>query len=71
MTDNPLKVGIFICECGGNIGDVVDVKSILEEAKSWKGVVDAKYQKYLCSRPSQEVIINAIKKIMKRLKEDR
>jgi len=62
MTDNPLKVGIFICECGGNIGDVVDVKSILEEAKSWKGVVDAKYQKYLCSRPSQEVIINAIKK---------
>ncbi len=62
MKDNPLRVGIFICECGGNIGDVVDVKSVLEEAKSWKGVVDAKYQKYLCSRPSQEVIINAIKK---------
>lgn len=56
------KIGIFICECGGNIGDVVDVKTVLEAVKNWEGVVEAKYQEYLCSKPSQETIIDAIKK---------
>jgi len=62
MGKEPPRIGIYICECGGNIGDVVDVKTILEAVKTWGGVIDAKYQKYLCSKPSQEVIIDAIKK---------
>jgi heterodisulfide reductase subunit A len=62
MGDLRQKIGIFICECGGNIGDVVDVKAVLEAVKNWEGVVEAKYQKYLCSKPSQEIIIDAIKK---------
>jgi len=56
------RIGIYVCECGGNIGDVVDVKAVLKAVKDWEGVVDAKYQKYLCSKPSQEVIVEAIKK---------
>jgi hypothetical protein len=28
MENNPPRVGIFVCECGGNIGDVVDVKAV-------------------------------------------
>jgi len=62
MTEESPRIGIYICECGGNIGDVVDVKAVLEAVKNWDGVVDAKYQKYLCSKPSQEIIVNAIKK---------
>jgi len=62
MEKEPPRIGIYICECGGNIGDVVDVKTVLEAVKNWEGVVDAKYQKYLCSKPSQEIIIDAIKK---------
>ncbi len=62
MEKAPTRIGIFVCECGGNIGDVVDVKVVLEAVKDWKGVVAAKYQKYLCSKPSQEVIVEAIKK---------
>jgi heterodisulfide reductase subunit A len=62
MEYNPPRVGIFVCECGGNIGDVVDVKAVLEAVKTWEGVIVAKYNKYLCSRPAQDVIINAIKK---------
>ncbi|MCW3980036.1 MAG: 4Fe-4S binding protein, partial [Candidatus Bathyarchaeota archaeon] len=62
MKKNPPRVGVFICECGGNIGDVIDIKSVLQEVKQWEGVEEAKYQKYLCSRPSQEVIIDAVKK---------
>lgn len=56
------RVGVYVCECGGNIGDVVDVKAIIDAAKNWEGVVDARYQKYLCSKPSQEIIFEAIKK---------
>jgi heterodisulfide reductase subunit A len=56
------KIGIFVCECGGNIGDVVDVKSVVETVKSWEGVATAKYHKYLCSKPAQEMIADAIKK---------
>ncbi|MGB9740331.1 MAG: 4Fe-4S binding protein [Candidatus Bathyarchaeia archaeon] len=56
------RIGIFVCECGGNIGDVVDVKAVVEAVKNWKSVVVAKQHKYLCSKPAQEMIIEAIKK---------
>jgi heterodisulfide reductase subunit A len=56
------KIGIFMCECGGNIGDVVDVKSVIETAKTWPDVSVAKYNKYLCSKPAQEMILEAVKK---------
>ncbi|MDI6805045.1 MAG: 4Fe-4S binding protein [Candidatus Bathyarchaeia archaeon] len=56
------RIGIFVCECGGNIGDVVDVKAVVDAVKNWEGVAVAKYHKYLCSKPAQEMIIEAIKK---------
>ena len=56
------KIGIFVCECGGNIGDVVDVKSVIETTKTWPDVAVAKYHKYLCSKPAQEMILEAVKK---------
>jgi heterodisulfide reductase subunit A2 len=56
------RIGIFVCECGGNIGDVVDVKSVVETVKGWEGVATAKYHKYLCSKPAQEMIVDAVKK---------
>jgi len=56
------RIGIFVCECGGNIGDVVDVKAVVEAVKNWEGVAVAKYHKYLCSKPAQEMIAEAIKK---------
>ena len=62
MEKKSSKIGIFVCECGGNIGNVVDVNAVLEAVKNWEGVVVAKYNKYLCSKPAQEMIIDAIKK---------
>jgi len=56
------KIGIFVCECGGNIGDVVDVKAVIDAVKNWEGVAVAKYHKYLCSKPAQEMILEAIQK---------
>jgi heterodisulfide reductase subunit A len=56
------RIGIFVCECGGNIGDVIDVKNVVDTIGNWEGVVIAKYHKYLCSKPAQEMILEAIKK---------
>ena len=56
------RIGIFVCECGGNIGDVIDVKSVVDAAKTWDNVVVAKYHKYLCSKPAQEIIADNVKK---------
>ncbi|RLI31429.1 disulfide reductase [Candidatus Bathyarchaeota archaeon] len=57
-----LRIGIFVCECGGNIGDVVDVKAVCDEARKWENVVVAKNHRYLCSKPAQDMIVEAIKK---------
>jgi len=62
MEKNPPRVGIFVCECGGNIGNVVNVKATVETAKNWEGVAVAKHHEYLCSKPAQEMIIEAVKK---------
>ena len=62
MEKASLRIGIFVCECGGNIGDVVDVRKVVDAVKNWENVVVAKYHKYLCSRPAQEMIIEAIRK---------
>jgi len=62
MEKNSPRVGIFVCECGGNIGNVVNVKATVETAKNWEGVAVAKHHEYLCSKPAQEMIIEAVKK---------
>ena len=56
------RIGVFVCECGGNIGEVVDVKAVVDTVKSWPDVAVAKFHKYLCSKPAQEIIAEAIKK---------
>ena len=56
------RIGIFVCECGGNIGDVVDVKSVVDTVKNWPDVAVAKYHKYLCSKPAQELILDSVKR---------
>ena len=56
------RIGIFVCECGGNIGEVVDVNAVVDTVKSWPDVTVAKFHKYLCSKPAQEMILDAVKK---------
>ena len=56
------RIGIFVCECGGNIGDVIDVKAVVDAVKNWENVVIAKQNRYLCSKPAQEMIVESIKK---------
>lgn len=55
-----LRIGVWICECGGNIGDVVDIKSVAEALKKEAAYVDE--ERYLCSSQSIEAIKGAVKR---------
>ena len=61
MDEHEARIGIFVCECGGNIGDVIDVKSVCDAVKGWEKVVVARQDRYLCSKPAQDMIVDEIK----------
>lgn len=56
-----MRIGVFVCHCGLNIARVVDVKELVEYAKTIDGVVHAEDIDYACSDSGQEEILNAIK----------
>ncbi len=60
MVEEP-RVGVFICHCGGNISDTVDVSKVKDIITSLTNVKDANTFEYLCSNPGQEMIKKAIK----------
>jgi len=55
------KIGVYICHCGGNISDTVDVEKVREAASNLEGVKVAKTYEYVCSDPGQEMIKEGIK----------
>jgi heterodisulfide reductase subunit A2 len=55
------RVGVFVCHCGGNISDVVDVKRVAEEIGKIPGVALSMDYIFMCSDPGQQKIKEAIK----------
>jgi len=55
------KIGVYICHCGGNISDTVDVAKAREAAEKLEGVKVAETYEYTCSDPGQERIKKGIK----------
>lgn len=62
-SDEPERVGIFICHCGINIGAVIDVPAVVDYARTLPGVVYAEHNLYTCSQDTQERITNQIKEL--------
>lgn len=60
-TNEEPKIGVYICQCGVNIGGVVDVPAVAEYAATLPNVVLAKNYKYFCSDPGQDMIQKDIK----------
>ncbi len=56
VSEEPPRVGVFICHCGINIGGVVDVPQVVEYAASLPGVVYAERNLYTCSQDTQQRI---------------
>ncbi|QTA82574.1 Ferredoxin:CoB-CoM heterodisulfide reductase, subunit A [Desulfonema limicola] len=55
------KVGVYICYCGGNISDHVDVEKVRERMEKVPGVAVAKTNMFMCSDPGQELIMDDLK----------
>ena len=56
-----IKIGIFICHCGTNIGGVLDIESITEYAKTLPNVIYATDNIYTCSEVGLTEIRDKIK----------
>ncbi|MEM3618490.1 MAG: hydrogenase iron-sulfur subunit [Candidatus Bathyarchaeia archaeon] len=56
-----LRIGVFICHCGLNIAGVIDIKELVEFAKTLPNVVYVKDNRYTCADPGQEEIRKGIK----------
>jgi heterodisulfide reductase subunit A2 len=56
-----MRIGVFICHCGENIGRTVNCPSVSEAAGRFPGVAVSIDYKYMCSDPGQNLIKNAIK----------
>ncbi len=54
------KIGVYICHCGGNISDYVDVKKVVEAAKLENGVFISKNTLFACSDSAQKEIADDI-----------
>lgn len=60
MEDEP-RIGVYICHCGGNISDTVDVERVRKAVTLLKGVKVAETNEYVCSNPGQDKIIRGIR----------
>ncbi len=50
------RIGVYVCRCGGNIGDYVDVPHVVEAVKGEPGVVVARQAMFTCSDATQQEI---------------
>jgi heterodisulfide reductase subunit A len=54
------RIGVYVCHCGGNISDYVDVDKVVASVEADPDVVVAKTAMFTCSDASQEEIIKDI-----------
>ena len=57
-----LRVGVYVCSCGSNIGGVIDPAAVAEYAKALPDVVLARDNLYMCGDPGQSLIQDDILK---------
>jgi heterodisulfide reductase subunit A2 len=55
------RIGVYICHCGGNISDYVDVAKVRDAVKDAEGVVHAETALFACSDGTQQDMIREIR----------
>lgn len=65
MSDEPpvprRKIGVVICQCGGNISDYVDVEKVRAEVAKEADVVTTSVQMFACSDAAQQEMVRAMR----------
>ncbi len=55
------KIGVVVCQCGGNISDYVDTEKVRAEAAKEGDVVSTQVQMFACSDAAQQAVIQEIR----------
>ncbi len=63
MANDQIKIGVYVCECGINIGAVIDVAEVARFVGTLPNVTVARQYKYVCSEPGQKMIQADIKNL--------
>jgi heterodisulfide reductase subunit A len=53
MTETERRIGVYVCHCGGNISDHVDIDQVVAAAQAEPGVVVARQMMFACSDAGQ------------------
>ena len=56
-----MRIGVYVCHCGGNISEVVDVKNVAAAAGEGADVVISRDYSHMCSDLGQKMIADDIK----------
>ncbi len=56
------RVGVYVCHCGGNISDYVDVERVVREIEKENGVAVVKDVMFACADSSQNEMIADVRK---------
>ncbi len=57
------KIGVYVCHCGGNISDYVDVDRVVDAVKGEEDVVVARTAMFTCSDATQQEIYDDIQQL--------
>jgi heterodisulfide reductase subunit A-like polyferredoxin len=61
LTGEPARVGVFVCNCGFNIGGIADVPAIVEYVQDLPNVEYAQANLFTCSQDAQSQMVEMIK----------
>jgi heterodisulfide reductase subunit A len=56
MNLSKIRTGVYVCHCGTNIAEKVDVEAVAEYARSLENVKLVRDYAYMCSDPGQDLI---------------
>jgi heterodisulfide reductase subunit A2 len=61
MISKQRKIGVYVCHCGGNISDYVDVEKVRKAIENEEGVALAKTTMFACADSNQKEMVEDIK----------
>ena len=61
--DEEPRIGVFMCHCGHNIADTVDVSKVTDYVSTLPNVVKAEHYMFMCSKPGVQMVKDSIEKL--------
>jgi heterodisulfide reductase subunit A2 len=58
--DQEPRIGVYICQCGGNIGDTVHCQQVADALSRLPNVVVSRDYQFMCSDPGQKLVTDDI-----------